>query len=54
MTQYNIWSDVSAIAQSVQEDAHFIVREAALMPSLVTVLPDMSGMTTRKSYKHGG
>lgn len=52
MTQYNIWSDVSAIAQSVQEDAHFIVREAALMPSLVTVLTDMSGMNTRKSYKY--
>jgi hypothetical protein len=52
MAQLNIWSDVSAIAQSVQEDAYFIVREAALMPSLVTVYNDMSGMNTRKSYKY--
>jgi hypothetical protein len=52
MPQSNLWSDVSAIAQSVQHDAYFIVREAALMPSLVTVLTDMSGMNTRKSYKY--
>ena len=52
MVQLNIWSDVSGIAQSVQEDAYFIVREAALMPSLVTVYNDMSGLNTRKSYKY--
>jgi hypothetical protein len=52
MPQNNLWSDVSAIAQSVQEDAYFIVREAALMPSLVTVLTDMSGANSRKSYKY--
>jgi hypothetical protein len=50
--QNNLWADVSALAQSVQEDAYFIVREAALMPSLVTVLTDMSGLNTRKSYKY--
>lgn len=52
MTQANLWADVSGIAQSVQHDAYFIVREAALMPSLVTVFTDMSGMNTRKSYKY--
>lgn len=52
MTALNLWSDVSAIAQSVQEDAYFIVREASLMPSLVTVFTDMSGLNTRKSYKY--
>jgi hypothetical protein len=52
MPQSNLWSDVSAIAQSVQEDAYFIVREAALMPSLVTTFTDMSGLNTRKSYKY--
>lgn len=50
--QNNLWSDVSSIAQSVQEDAYFIVREAALMPSLVTVYGDMQGLNTRKSYKY--
>lgn len=52
MAQNNLWADVSAIAQSVQNDAYFIVREAALMPSLVTVFTDMSGANTRKSYKY--
>jgi hypothetical protein len=52
MPQSNLWSDVSAIAQSVQHDAYFIVREAALMPSLVTTFTDMSGLNTRKSYKY--
>lgn len=51
-TQQNLWSDVSSIAQSVQEDAYFIVREASLMPSLVTTFTDMSGLNTRKSYKY--
>jgi hypothetical protein len=50
--QANLWSDVSAIAQSVQEDAYFIVREASLMPQLVTTYTDMSGLNTRKSYKY--
>lgn len=52
MAQNNLWADVSALAQSVQEDAYFIVREASLLPSLVTVFNDMQGLNTRKSYKY--
>lgn len=52
MAQENLWADVSAIAQSVQEDAYFIVREAAVLQSLVTVKGDMKGMNLRKSYKY--
>lgn len=52
MAQLNLWTDVSSIAQSVQEDAYFIVRERALMQSLITVYTDMNGMNLRKSYKY--
>jgi hypothetical protein len=52
MAQLNTYSDVSAIAQAVQDDAVFVVREASLMPSLVTVLTDMAGLNPRKGYKY--
>lgn len=52
MAQMNLWSDVSSIANSVKEDAIFVVREASLMPNLVTVLRDMSGMNPRIGYKY--
>lgn len=52
MTQINTYSDISSIAQAVQEDAYFIVRESALMPSLVTVMTDMSGLNPRTGYKY--
>lgn len=48
----NLYSDVSSIAQSVQDDAIFIVREGAQMQGLVTVFSDMSGLNTRKGYKY--
>lgn len=48
----NLFSDLGAIAQTVQDDAIFIVREAALMPNLVNVLTDMSGGNTRTGYKY--
>lgn len=48
----NTWGDVSAIAQAVQEDAYFIIREVATMQNLVTVYRDMSGGNLRKSYKY--
>ena len=52
MAANNYWSDVSAIARDIQEDAIFIVREAALMQNLVTVFTDASGMNPRKGYKY--
>ena len=46
----NTWADVSSIAQSIQEDAIFIVREMGMMQNLVTMFTDASGANTRKSY----
>jgi len=46
----SLWSDVSAIANAVQEDAYFIVRQMAVMPRLVTTYNDMTGGNLRKNY----
>ncbi len=51
-TAINAWADVSSIAQSVQEDAYFVVRETSVLPSLVTVYGDMTGGNTRKNYAY--
>jgi hypothetical protein len=48
----NTWDDISSIAQSVQEDAYFVVRESYLLPGLVTQFGDMRGGNTRKSYAY--
>ncbi len=53
MAQLNTWSDISAIANAVQEDAYLVVRETAIMKNFVTVFSDLSGGNLRKSYKHG-
>lgn len=53
MTQgINDWSNISAIAQAVQDDAIFVIREAQLMPTLVQEFSDMSGMNPRKGYQY--
>lgn len=52
MAQLNTWSDVSAIANNIQEDAYFIVREAAIMQNFVTVFGDMKGGNPRISYEY--
>lgn len=52
MPAINQWSDISAIAQNVQEDAIFIVRETAQMQGLVTVFRDLTGMNPRVGYKY--
>jgi hypothetical protein len=52
MADYNTWSDVSSIAQRVEADAHFIVREFGVMPGLVTVFRDATGMNLRRGYKY--
>ena len=51
MAQLNLYSDISSIAQSVQEDAIFVVRETGKMQGLVTVFADMTGLNTRKGYQ---
>lgn len=48
----NIWSDVSSIAQRIESDAYFVVRETSTMQSLVTVFNDASGMNIRRSYAY--
>lgn len=48
----NMWSAVSSIAPSIQEDAVFIIRETALMQNLVTVYRDASGGNPRKGYQY--
>ncbi len=52
-TGYNIWGNVSSIAQRIEEDAHFVVRETATMQNLVTVFRDQTGMNVRRGYKYG-
>jgi hypothetical protein len=52
MAQLNTWSDVSAIANNIQEDAYFIVREAAIMQNFVTMFGDMKGGNPRISYEY--
>lgn len=48
----NLWSDVSSIANAVQENALFAISDSALMPNLVTVRGDISGMNPRKLYAY--
>ena len=46
----NLWSDVSAIANAVQENALFAITDSALMPNLISVRGDVAGMNPRKLY----
>ena len=46
----NVWSDVSSIAQRIESDAIFVVREMNFLEPLVTVFRDMSGMNLRRGY----
>jgi hypothetical protein len=48
----NIWSDVSGIAQRIESDAYFVVRETATMQNLVKTFRDASGMNVRRGYKY--
>lgn len=52
MPQINTWDDVSAIAQTIQDDAIFIIREAGQMQSFITVFNDASGMNPRVGYQY--
>jgi hypothetical protein len=52
MADLNVWSDVSAIAQRVEADAYFIVREAGTMLKVVKQFNDASGMNLRRGYKY--
>jgi len=52
MPDLNTWADVSSIANNIQEDAVFVVRETALMQSLVRVYTDARGDNPRKLYQY--
>lgn len=48
----NLWSDISAIAQSIQDDAIFVIREAAQMQRHIRVFNDAMGLNPRVGYQY--
>lgn len=52
MPALNLWSDISSIAQNIQDDAIFVVREAGQMQNLITVFRDATGMNPRVGYQY--
>jgi len=48
----NIWSDVSSIAQRVEVDADFIIRETNYLEPTITVFNDRTGMNLRRNYDY--
>lgn len=51
MAQPNLYSDVSSIANAMQENAYFVIRETAQMQNYVRVYSDMTGANPRKGYQ---
>lgn len=49
----NTYSNISALVQSIYEDAMLVARENNLAANLVTVFNDRSGMATRKNFEYG-
>lgn len=49
---YNVWSDVSGIANNIQEDAYFVMREVSTMQGLVKTFRDAQGMNPRVGYEY--
>ena len=48
----NLYSDLSGIAQNIQDNAIFIVREEGTMSKLVNMFKDASGLNPRVGYKY--
>jgi hypothetical protein len=48
----NTYSDVSSIAQAMQENAIFAIREVGTMQRLVLQYNDMTGLNPRKGYEY--
>lgn len=48
----NLYSDLSGIAQNIQDNAIFVVREEAFMQRLVKVFNDRQGLNPRVGYKY--
>jgi len=51
-TQPNTYSDVSSIAQAMQENAVFAIREVGTMQNLILSYMDMTGLNPRKGYEY--
>ena len=52
MAQNNTYADVSSIANAIQENAMFVIRETAQMQNFVTKFTDMTGANPRKGYQY--
>ncbi len=50
--QSNTYSDVSSIANAMQESALFVIRETAQMQNYVRMFTDMTGLNPRKGYQY--
>jgi hypothetical protein len=48
----NLYGDLSGIAQNIQDNAIFVVRELGTMQGLVTMFTDASGGNPRVGYKY--
>ena len=46
----NTYADVSALAQTVQDDAIFVLREMGVMQGLITTFTDMTGLNPRVGH----
>lgn len=51
-TQPNTYSDVSSIANAMQENAVFAIREVGTMQRLILNYTDMTGLNPRKGYEY--
>lgn len=50
--QNNLYSDVSSIANAMQENALFVIRETAQMQNYVRMFTNMTGANPRKGYEY--
>jgi hypothetical protein len=48
----NTWGDVSAIAQRIEENATFVIRETDILSPLIRNFRDMTGMNLRRGYAY--
>ena len=53
MPQLNTYADISALVNTIYEDAMLVARENSVMPGLVTTFTDMTGAAARINAKYG-
>jgi hypothetical protein len=52
MAQINTYADVSSIANAIQEDALFVIRDMSTVQNLIKSFSDMGGLNPRKGYDY--